>query len=349
MKVTLKLVLFLLPISVFLAERTVFSVSRATDCYGTLEAWKIDRSLKWYMDAYDCYCPSPSSRPVCTPKKSSSSQSSYNYSMPSTGNWKVDLMAGLFASFMNGFIKGLKQNQEAMQKVASKDVSQRHLMEEKKKNWEEEWRRNIETQLREAINSYKGQRQMEFENTKTRLLGNIKLPADSKIMKSLLCSRYWSKEAEKVVLLSDPFAHEKALAFNKKAELALSGDLRECPEEIVSIVDVDSHKVNLEFRNDFLSLVSLEEKGRLEILGSVKEGVSKLKREVEEIKNKIDALKEESEKSKNPSLLEEALKNLKEAEENLAKADVQREILENEIRAIQEIKRTIQTFKGDDK
>jgi len=48
----------------------VFSQSMTPDCYGTLEAWKADSSLRNYMATHNCYCPSPNSRPVCTPKSS---------------------------------------------------------------------------------------------------------------------------------------------------------------------------------------------------------------------------------------------------------------------------------------
>ncbi len=52
-----------------------------TDCYGTIEAWKSDKSLRDFMATHSCYCPSPTSHPVCTPVSGSQT---YTPSAPSS-------------------------------------------------------------------------------------------------------------------------------------------------------------------------------------------------------------------------------------------------------------------------
>lgn len=78
----------------------------AIDCYGTLEAWKNDISLKDFVATHDCYCPSANSSPVCTPK----SRNSYTPSFPSKGlttNQQIQLMMiqGILQPILNSFFQ----------------------------------------------------------------------------------------------------------------------------------------------------------------------------------------------------------------------------------------------------
>lgn len=65
-------VLFLFAGFVFINPAFSQEIRKIIDCEGTLDAWKIDLSLKDYMRTHDCTCPNPNASPVCTPKGSGS-------------------------------------------------------------------------------------------------------------------------------------------------------------------------------------------------------------------------------------------------------------------------------------
>jgi len=71
------------------------------DCYGTLEAWKADSSLRNYMATHNCYCPSPNSRPVCTPRSSSAPKT------PSGLSPSQQMQLQMFQSILQPFFNSL--------------------------------------------------------------------------------------------------------------------------------------------------------------------------------------------------------------------------------------------------
>jgi len=79
----------------------VFSQSMTPDCYGTLEAWKADSSLRNYMATHNCYCPSPNSRPVCTPRSSSAPKT------PSGLSPSQQMQLQMFQSILQPFFNSL--------------------------------------------------------------------------------------------------------------------------------------------------------------------------------------------------------------------------------------------------
>ncbi len=293
----------------------------------------------------------------CTPIDSGPSKPSHNYGMSSfrsTGDLKMDIMIMLFESIIQGFMKGLMEGLATSNRV-QQDRESHHIQEiqrreQEKKKWEEEWRRNIEKQYREALSKYQAHLKEEFEKTKQHILGNIKLPKDSKLAKSLLCSKYWSKEAERSALSNSVDALEKAVLFNKKAEAAMSGDLTDCPDEITLLASPDLYKnSSVVFKNEFFNLVSQEERIREDMIVSTEKNLKELKKEVKKrekiVKDIEKSIQRNDKKESSDNLYQEALKALKEAQERKANAEKELERLKNEKFAIEEIKKQLHNYK----
>lgn len=324
-------------IVLFAFTLTSYAQRPVVDCYGTLEAWKIDRSLRHFLQSHDCYCPSANSRPVCTPK---SFKTSPGIRMRSTGDWKADLMIGLMQSFIDGFMKGLQQ--QSIQSGKERTIQQRN-------NWEEEWKKKTQEQYMKALKQYRIQRQNEFEERKSTLLGKLRLPKDKNTLKSLICSRFWSEQAKIVSTLNIENDMELARDYNYRSERALSGDFEDCPEGIMNVDSPDPEKINMEFSNEFLTLIKEQEELKNSNLATIETEIKDLHTSIENLRKKISNLQQQETTNdlSESDLLKETLDQLRKAEENLTKAEENKLKLENEIRAIREIKHVI-SQKGED-
>jgi hypothetical protein len=125
------------------------AVTPQVDCYGSLKAYSYDKNLKHL----NCYCPSPTSTPVCTgagassvPRSGGSRSKSYDPTM--------DLMQGIMNGIMNppkqpsGNAAALRAQQEALEKQRQ------------------------EREMREAMEQ--AQRDASFRQDQTDTLGSLK-------------------------------------------------------------------------------------------------------------------------------------------------------------------------------
>lgn len=318
-----------------------------TDCPASIETWRHDVHLREFMRTHRCYCPSPTSDPVCKPIRKRRSRSYGTHSgsgFRSTGDWRTDITLMFVNSIMQGFMRGIQQG-------IQQSIAQR---EEMRKRALEEWRRKVKAQYREALEKYKEQSQLEFEKKKSYLLKNLKMPKDSKMMRKLLCSKYWSKRAEEVANSPLPDALERAEAYSKKAELAMMGDTSGCPEEVIYLRPPEPSVYNVEFRMGVLSLMSDEEERKKEELKELDEKLNELRSKLEEEKRKLESLRESATKkeesktkevnNEDNELLKEAMKKFEESKKALEKTEEERKKLQNELSAIQEIQKEIKSM-----
>ena len=81
----------------FVRSQNIPNPSMAIDCYGTLEAWKADSSLRNYMATYKCYCPSRNSSPVCTPISSPSLPPKTGSGLSPSQQMQLQMFQGIMA------------------------------------------------------------------------------------------------------------------------------------------------------------------------------------------------------------------------------------------------------------
>jgi len=116
--------------------------SQVIDCEATLEAWKADKSLRNYMATHKCYCPSPNSRPVCTPISSPSSGLSPSQQM------QLQMFQSILQPFFNSlfdfsslFAPPDTSRQDALRR--QQEEALRKQQEEAKKKAYEAWQRHM--------------------------------------------------------------------------------------------------------------------------------------------------------------------------------------------------------------
>jgi len=118
-----------------------FSQNVVTDCYGTLEAWKADKSLRNYMATHKCYCPSPNSRPVCTPISSPSSGLSPSQQMQL--QMFQGIMAPLFGALGQMIYDSMMPKPDTSYQQRQQEEALRKQQEEAKKKAYEAWQRHM--------------------------------------------------------------------------------------------------------------------------------------------------------------------------------------------------------------
>ncbi|BAU23148.1 hypothetical protein THC_0757 [Caldimicrobium thiodismutans] len=155
-KKNLYIIIFFLFAEIILA-RSAYSQNLPTpgmviDCYSTLEAWKNDASLR----NYNCYCPSPNSRPVCT---SNGGDSHSTPSAPSGLSPSQQIQLMMIQSILQPFFNSVF-NFDNLFSPPSKDTSfqqkqqeiLRKQQEEAKKKAMEAWKNHLKKAEEQAQN-----------------------------------------------------------------------------------------------------------------------------------------------------------------------------------------------------
>ena len=131
----------------------VFSQSMTIDCYGTLEAWRADVSLRNYMATHNCYCPSPNSSPVCTPKSSPTPRTSSGLS-PSQ-QMQLQMFQSILQPFFNSlfdfsslFAPSDTSYEDALRK--QQEEALRKQQEEAKRKALEAWNKHLKDAQEQA-------------------------------------------------------------------------------------------------------------------------------------------------------------------------------------------------------
>ncbi|BAU23144.1 hypothetical protein THC_0753 [Caldimicrobium thiodismutans] len=299
----------------------------------------------------------------CTPESQQKSSGGYTGSYRSTGDWKTDLMLSLLQSFIQGFMRGL---QEGGQRSSGSSV-QSSAKVQSNKNTEDiylkEWQNEIEKQTQEMQKQYALIRENEFKEKKQRLLSKLKGPDSSSenlaSLKSLKCSAYWSMEAAKLASSGSEDALKKAKEYTLNSEKAMQGDLSSCPDFQLEVNFSGSSGSTIyeeEFQQEFLKVLTHEINGRLNSLNDFKkkknemiQEVAKVEEEIKKIEEIKSSAKSEAEKQQYDELLNEAQKTLAKAKEEEKKVDEEILRLNQEIKAISEIHKTLFTSKKENK
>ncbi len=299
----------------------------------------------------------------CTPESQQKSLGGYTGVYRSTGDWKTDLMLSLMQSFMQGFMKGLQERgqrsfgssvQSSAKTQTNKDLEDRYL---------KEWQIEIEKQTKEMQRQYALMRENEFKEKKQRLLSKLKgLDSSSEnlaSLRSLKCSAYWSLEASKLASSGSEDALKKAKEYTLNSEKAMQGDLSNCPDfqpEVNFYGSSGSTIYEEEFQQEFLKVLTHEINGRLNSLNDFKkkknemiQEVAKVEEEIKKIEEIKSSAKSEAEKQQYDELLNEAQKTLAKAKEEEKKVDEEILRLNQEIKAISEIHKTLFTSKKENK
>lgn len=349
-------------ISTFILSFPLKTVSATTDCYATLSAWRSDASLRNFMATHNCSCPSPNSSPVCTPKTGSSG--GYSTSYKGAGDWRTNMMQGLLQSFMQGFTKGLQgggQNSSSSQSPRQTQIdmeAHEKLQQERMQAWQNEMKKQIEIMQ----NQYASLRQKEFEEKKDRLLSRLKGPEDSSkrltakgpsAIRSLKCSAYWSKLASEAALSDDRSSLELAKVYNENSVKAMQGDLSICPDIKMEVsIPGASPDYAEEFKIDFLMTLTQQINERVTAINELKAQkeevsikVAKAKEEVKRLDELRGNAKGEAEKKQTDDLYLEALNTLKQAEEQEKEVDGKSLNLNEELKVLNEINKTMLTQK----
>jgi tetratricopeptide (TPR) repeat protein len=129
--------------------------SMAIDCYGTLEAWKADSSLRNYMATHNCYCPSPNSSPVCTPVSSPTQPPKTGSGLSPSQQMQLQMFKGIMQPFFNSlfdfsslFAPPDTSYQDALRKQQEKELMKQQ--EEAKKKALEAWNKHLKDAQEQA-------------------------------------------------------------------------------------------------------------------------------------------------------------------------------------------------------
>ncbi|MGB9698136.1 MAG: hypothetical protein ACPL5I_02020 [Thermodesulfobacteriota bacterium] len=206
----------------------------AVDCYGTLEAWKNDKNLRDYMATHNCYCPSPNSRPVCTPKDG---RAITTPRLGSSLSPSQQMQLLLFQSVMQPFFNSLFNFESLFSHPAPEASYQQKPQEEAKKKVFEAWKRHLdqaeEQARREAENRRKaGQNILSQVKIGSGPFGSYTIIGPKVLEKETLSGIDWDNpraQASSTIKKSPEIAKEQLLKsayFSKMAETFLeSGDL----------------------------------------------------------------------------------------------------------------------------
>ena len=218
----------------------------------------------------------------------------------------------------------------------------------------------MKKQIEEMQKQYALMRENEFKEKKNRLINKLKGPDslsdDSSSLKSLKCSAYWSLEAAKIISSDNGDSFEKAKIYSENSAKAMQGDLSNCPDIQIGIDVPGSDKSSIykaEFQQELLKVVTQEMNERVNLLNEIKkkkdeksQEVVKIEKRIKEIEDKKMLAKNEIEIKEYNSLLNEALKLLEDAKKEEKKADEELIKLNQEIKAIVEINKTVFNVKG---
>jgi hypothetical protein len=142
------------PGSVF--SQNIPNPGMAIDCYGTLEAWKADSSLRNYMATHKCYCPSPNSSPVCTPISGGTSPSlPSGRKLSPSQQMQLQMFQGILQPFFNSlfdfsslFSPPDTSRQDALRR--QQEEALRKQQEEAKKKALEAWNKHLKDAQEQA-------------------------------------------------------------------------------------------------------------------------------------------------------------------------------------------------------
>jgi hypothetical protein len=206
------------------------AISQTVDCYSTLEAWKLDKSLRQFMSTHNCYCPSPTSSPVCVPISNypslPSPQPTPGLSYPQQMQLQMfqSIMAPMFGalgSMINQSLKNLFmpqenysnfQRQQEETKRKALEAWQKHMKEaEEQAKKEEEERKKAGQELLSQVRIGSGPlgsytiigpkaseretlSQIDWDNPRPQSTSLMKTPGSAK--EQLLRTAYFAKMAE---------------------------------------------------------------------------------------------------------------------------------------------------------
>lgn len=137
--------IFLSVVFILILNTNAKAQTPVTDCYGTIEAWKSDKSLRDYMATHNCYCPSPTSHPVCTP----AGGQTYTPSVPSgrglspEQQMQIQMFQSILQPFFNSFFDFSNLFTTPSTRSNQQDALLRQQQEEAKRKAIEAWKRQM--------------------------------------------------------------------------------------------------------------------------------------------------------------------------------------------------------------
>ncbi len=376
-------ILLLFPICLFssltsfspLYAQNIPQPNMGIDCYGTIEAWKSDPSLRSFMSTHNCECPSPNARPVCEPISSGSSPSIQTPFVPSgrlspSQQMTLQIMQSIFQPLFNAIFQDIfsPPNTSGQQEEA------RRQQEEMKRQAFEAWQRSKkeleaerlrqEAQRREAGQQILAQSRISedlklepslFGSTQVKLdtisiSALSRYPAPSNEIDRARCAAYFSdlakntKDAEGAKFLSlqaekvmrgEPLDYPCQIEKTTKTQMTQESFAKK--EEVEAFINTYQAKI-LEF-DDILTKVNEIRKQVVSAEDKLKEADVKIK----ELQTRSTTSSNQEEKAKLDDLLaqafalkEEAERELKTAKENEQKLLEMAKQKADEIKAINE-------------
>jgi len=287
--------------------------------------------------------------PVSQPK-SSYSGGGYSGGYASTGNWKQDMMYGLMQSFMEGFMRGLQNNDNA---YSSRDDEAARQAQEAARRAEEErrmaeWKAKTEEQIREMQKQYAVLREQEFKNSQQKILSKLKgtgasaaTTADRGGLKHLACSHYWSTKA------ADEKDIELAKIYSGYAAEAMSGDTTHCPQDLaMPSVRIPEPSYSEEFKKEFLEAYIHQMNDKVQDAVNLRQAVADADKKEKQITAQIQELKtqktsaDDNQKQEIDELLAQAQAALDEAAAQKKQSEESLNRVTKEITALKEINKT---------
>lgn len=255
-----------------------FSQTPTTDCQGTIRAWQADVSLRQYMSTHNCYCPSPNSTPVCTPK--STTRGAGTPPMGGYGSseaFAAQMMGSLFGSMLQSIFAPPQQDTSYQQQLMQQQMEEQKRQEAIKRQAMERWKklqREEESRMaeEEARKRERGRQLLaKMEGTGGGRLEPFRLetprleakPIGTGIFDTsgytswqrLLCSAYFSSKALAAARGGNP---EGAVFMNIQADRVTAGEMTDVDCQLPGLQQLaDMQRQNLKENNRIAQMVKL--------------------------------------------------------------------------------------------